>query len=208
MRLDGLHGNGAMVNLGATAATGELLAFLNTHDAWDPRYLEAQVRAHSYVLGSPLVSITDARLVTDDTTRDVQHDLVPIDAELTTHIIAHPVLSVSLLVCRRDRFLQTHGIGDALIYGEAMDLILRLFVLREPDSAVELVRRAPPVRIARTLVTLRHGAEATCDAAKADRAFNYREVLTRFIREGDPSLKLLHDTLATKLLEAVEQYYP
>lgn len=118
-------GLAAARNTGASIATGELLAFLDDDDEWEPTKIARQVtelaRSGSAVCVTGITIARDSRRV----------DRVPTAGELTVEslvdrrtVAAHP----SSVVVRRESFLGPIGIVDEEIpgsYGEDYDWLLR-----------------------------------------------------------------------------------
>ncbi len=118
-------GSAAARNTGVAVAGGELLAFLDDDDEWEPAKIERQVRELESTGAD--VCVTGITIARDD--RRVVR--VPTAAELTVDsLVAHRVVAAhpSSLLVRRESFLGPIGDVDEQIpgsYGEDYDWLLR-----------------------------------------------------------------------------------
>lgn len=166
LQVDEASSGAALFNLGLAAAAGELIAVLDDHEQWAPEFLQAQVRAHSYVVGTPALSFCDVRTPAGTSSR-----AAPRTSDLLLDCLQHPYLQpLSSLVMRRDHLLAARpGLNDALDHGEAAALVLSLLSGATPAEQPTHVRH-PPVHVRRALLESpghwRPGADAA--TARAD----------------------------------------
>ena len=129
-------GLAAARNTGAEFAHGELLAFLDDDDEWEPTKIERQVRELDR--GDADVCVTGITIAHGN--RRVVR--VPTPAELTVDsLVAHRIVAAhpSSVLVKRDSFLGPIGVVDEAIpgsYGEDYDWLLRA-ARRGPIAVVE-----------------------------------------------------------------------
>lgn len=133
-------------NTGALAAAGELIAFCDDDDEWEPEKLRAQVEA-LFARDGAEVATTGIAVEYEDRTveRVPPSDTVTFEDLLRSRMVElHP----SSVLVRRNAFLDGIGLVDEAIpgsYGEDYEWLLRA------------ARRAPVVAVRRPLVRVRWG---------------------------------------------------
>lgn len=210
LRLPGRTGRGAAFNLGAIAAPGELLAFLDCAHIWEPDFLQAQVRANSYVSGAALYSVCDAAIGSaSEVSATLCGATTPRDRDRLLATWRHPPVSLPTLVCRRDRFLQAGGFTDALDAALSLELTLKLLSLTDPGGDAPAHVRHVPVRIPIPLVRRLTTADPASQAREAeDWLSNAAVVLQRFLDSAEPNLGLLEDEVLDALRQRARQLAP
>lgn len=129
VRLEANVGSGAARNAGVAASTGDLIAFLDHDDAWQPGYLAAQrglfAAATRAVLGRTGLTVIDSRRgmqgaigVTSVADRD----------EAIRKLLCgqNPIVTLSIVTVRRQAFEQVGGFDPALRVLNDRDLYLKL----------------------------------------------------------------------------------
>lgn len=150
VRLDEPRGRARALNLGVLAAEGDFVAFLDDDDEWLPSYLEAQMRAHSIIQGTPIFSYTDYLLV-DAAGKETTHRHQPrfhSDDALHTALFSVTPHSMSMFMLERSLWWAVGGANENLQVGEDLDLQLRLLALRPSLKP----GRGHPVQTERPLV--------------------------------------------------------
>jgi glycosyltransferase involved in cell wall biosynthesis len=203
-----LSGRGASINLAAASAHGDLLAFIDEADVWHPSYLLEQARAHSYVSGSALYSVTDFEIAdVNDQKRRCPGTTLPKTSDWPYHALRDPPMTLSNFVCRRDRFLAVGGCNDAMLVGEALDLTLKLLRITESDDQQLAYLRHPPVRVPHNRVSLRIGArDSDRDALERDWETTAGIILAQHLDTAGGYLRLLHKPLLAHLRGAFSRH--
>lgn len=138
------HGPSSARNTGIQAARSELVAFLDADDAWEPNYLEVQLRQ---LEENPSADIVYARVI--EFGDDLESPrLRPADREEVTFIsLVEERCSVSSSVLARRAVLQRAGMFDpAFNRSEDFDLWLRCLkaggrIIHHPQQLVRYRRR-------------------------------------------------------------------
>lgn len=109
-------------NIGARAARGTVLAFLDDDDLWLPRYLEAtsSALAHS---GHP---VAFAGLHTDPREQLVPTAQIPPGLTAADVLARNPGVTGSNIVLRRDAFFSVGGFDEGLWVSNDKDFLVRL----------------------------------------------------------------------------------
>jgi hypothetical protein len=114
-------------NAGARAASGVLLAFLDSDDRWDPMYLARHRAAFAADLRLGLsfakVRFCDADLIWGGRLSGISGPLALVDA-----LGDNPTCTTSNLVIRRDTFADCGGFETALKHAEDQDLVIRVLL--------------------------------------------------------------------------------
>lgn len=134
-------GASASRNLGARRATGELVAFLDDDDLWDPRYLERAV-AGMRATGADVV-VTWLNLETDGVRRPGKAIREGLSAEAILGV--NPGVTGSNLIVRRQALADVGGWDESLWVSNDKDLMIRLLDAGHRYAVVEerlVVKRA------------------------------------------------------------------
>ena len=116
-------GSGCARNAGAEAATGELLAFLDSDDLWLPEKLSRQVE---FLRSHPDSDCLHCGLITFDEAGDIaEHTDKPSLLGEQDILFRGHVLPSSMLI-KKDVFTSIGGFSPVLRIGEDYDLVIRL----------------------------------------------------------------------------------
>jgi glycosyltransferase involved in cell wall biosynthesis len=120
-------GAAAARNRALDSARGELVAFLDSDDVWQPSYLEEQV---AHLDANPELALSHADHVESDpdgrTTRPSNRSLLP-DANQLVHLLAEAYIhTLSVVVCRRDAFEQFGRFDEGLAIVHDFDWYVRI----------------------------------------------------------------------------------
>ena len=143
-------GAGAARNRGAAAATGELLAFLDADDLWEPRRLSRQLEAWRLDPPADMVFGHLVEFLSPDLTTEEAAGLAPRPGALTGPS------PVTMLV-RRERFLASGGFDPSWKMGEFIEWYARV----QGDGWRSLV--VPEVLARRRLHATNHGRANRAD---------------------------------------------
>lgn len=117
VRLDEPHERGAARNIGARAASGQLLAFLDSDDVWEPEKLECQLSATRP--GVP--SVTGLRLIDADG-RLIGRDYIPNPpSERELFVNNYCIGGPSSLVTPKAVFAEVGGFPEDLVFQGSED---------------------------------------------------------------------------------------
>lgn len=144
-------GPAAARNAGIEAATGELLAFLDSDDLWLPQHL---ARTIAILDAQPDVGLVyHPYLTVDELGRAVplRRSLSLPSGFITRQLLADDMVATPTVVCRRDLVLRAGGFDPSLPTGEDYDLFLRLSLLCPFVALPEplLLRRRHPGNISK-----------------------------------------------------------
>jgi glycosyltransferase involved in cell wall biosynthesis len=136
-------GAAAARNLALERARGELVAFLDDDDVWQPSYLDAQV-AQLDAFPDAVMSYTghiecdaEGRTFTPTT-----RTLLPGSTAILRLLTENPIHTMSVVVCRRDAFMRFGGFDESLAIVHDLDWYARVVVgggriVHEPRPLVE-----------------------------------------------------------------------
>jgi glycosyltransferase involved in cell wall biosynthesis len=122
-------GASAARNAGIEAASGELLAFLDSDDIWLPEHL---ARTISVLQAQPEVGLVyHPCQAADEQGRAVTPRRIPPlpSGFIARHLLAYDMVATPSVVCRRGLVQQVGGFDPSLPTGEDYDLFLRLSLL-------------------------------------------------------------------------------
>jgi glycosyltransferase involved in cell wall biosynthesis len=113
-------------NHGVAHAEGELVAFLDSDDAWMPDKVARQV---DYFLDHDRCALVlTGFLNVDDRGEQVvsRRDALPEDGAILHHVLRDPILLPSTMMVRRDVYVAARGFDESLPTAEDLDLHLRI----------------------------------------------------------------------------------
>jgi glycosyltransferase involved in cell wall biosynthesis len=199
--LSGPHTNnrGEARNRGAAAASGDLIAFLDSDDLWKPRRLERQLEAWGLAPEAGF-AFCNAQRFAD--TGLLGGPCLPVRADYSGYILGEileePRAGGSTLLVKREAFEGVGGFAD-LPMNEDYELTLRLAARYEASYAPEvlvLVREHPG------RVSLQHGAKPLVEYIDIVEGFTARNPLPTGVRaRARTGLANVHLKLARLYLE-------
>lgn len=128
IRLENNQGVSAARNAGIRAASGALIAFLDSDDEWLPGKLAAQRRI---IEDDPSVTLVTCNcLLLTDTLRLVHHSRVQVaeGPSAWKQLLIENFIPTPTVLCRREDLLTVGGFEEGVSFGEDLDVWFRLAI--------------------------------------------------------------------------------